>query len=311
MASRESKRTVIVAIVSNAVIAAIKFAAAAITGSSAMLSEGIHSLVDTGDGLLIWVGVKASRKPPDRKHPFGYGQELYFWIVVVAVLVFAVGGGMSAYEGIVHLVNPAPIRVFVWSYLVLGAALLLEGISWGVAFHSFQKERRSRSVWQTIQTSKDPTTFAVLFEDTAAVSGLMVALAGVALSQILRSPYPDAIASIVVGLLLMMAAVLLAQSARRLVTGESAEPALVAALSRTIEEDAAIEQVTRLTTVHFGPDTVLANVEARFSRRLTAEDLPGAIDRIQRMVRIRHRHVKYLFLEAEELTTMPRPTSPR
>lgn len=176
----ESRTAIFVAIAGNLAIAATKFVAAAFTGSSAMLSEGIHSLVDTGNGGLLLLGVRKSRKPPDSTHPFGHGMELYFWSLVVAILIFALGGGMSVYEGVIHIAHPHEIRDPTWNYVVLGFALVFESISFYFAMRAFRKEKGDQGIWQTVHTSKDPTTFTILFEDTAALLGLLVAFVGIA-----------------------------------------------------------------------------------------------------------------------------------
>src|SRR5512138_126166 len=176
-------RTILAAVLANVAIAAAKFAAAAASGSSALLSEAIHSLVDTGDGLLLWLGLRRSRRAPDDAHPFGHGKELYFWTTVVAILVFAVGGGMSAYEGILHLARPAPERSRLWSYVVLAVSAVFEGASWTVAAREFAHAKGRRTAWRAIRTTKDPAVFTVLFEDSAALVGILLAFAGVALGQ--------------------------------------------------------------------------------------------------------------------------------
>ncbi len=302
MATTESKGAVIAAIVANACIAVLKFLAAAVTGSSAMVAEAIHSLVDTGDGALIWIGLKRSQKGPDAQHPFGHGKELYFWIIVVAVMIFAVGGGMSVYEGITHLMHPEPMRDPRWNYFVLAAAFVFEGASWAFAFRSFRAEQKDRGFWETVNTSKDPSSFAILFEDTAALTGLVAAAAGVLLSQWLNSPVPDALASMVVGGILMAVAWLLARAAHRLIIGESAEPGLVDAVRASAEADPAVTKVQRVITVHFGPASVLANLQVSFRTDIAAEEIPRAIDRIQRRICGTVRRVRYVFIEAESVT---------
>jgi cation diffusion facilitator family transporter len=301
MPENESKTVVVAAIAANAAIAVTKFVAAAISGSSAMVAEGIHSLVDTGDGILIWNGIRRSQRGPDPQHPFGHGQELYFWVVVVAVLVFAVGGGMSAYEGITHLLHPQPIADAFWNYVVLAVAALFEGGSWLVARRRFQHERRGRGFIETIETSKDPTSYAILLEDSAALAGILVAAGGVGLSHALDSPIPDGVASLLIAALLMAVAWLLASAARRLVTGVSADPALVDAIRRSAEADPAVAGVAKIVTVHFGPDSILANLAVHFRDDLTVEDLPRAIDRVQQRVRETEASVRHVFVDAEPL----------
>jgi cation diffusion facilitator family transporter len=299
MASAESKSAIIAGICANVAIAVTKAIAAVLTGSSAMIAETIHSLVDAGDATLIWIGVHRSKRGPDARHPFGHGQELYFWIVVVAVLVFAVGGGMSIYEGVTHLLDPKPIRDVAYSYAVIAIAFLFEGISWGFALRGFRKEKGRRGLWETIQTSKDPSTFAILFEDSAALLGLVAALTGVYLSDRWGTPTPDGIASIVVGSILMVVAVLLAQAARRLVIGQSADPALIERIRGAVLSDPAATGIARVVTVHFGPDTVVANVEVCFRSDLPPDQLAHAIERIHQRVKQSQPTVKHVFIEAE------------
>ena len=271
-----------------------------------MTSEAIHSLVDTGDGVLLWLGGRRSRRPADARHPFGHGKEVYFWNLVVAVLVFAVGGGMSAYEGIIHLVHPHRANVGAWIYLVLGAAFLFEGTSWLFAWRSFQREREGRGIWETIATSKDPSSFAILFEDTAALAGIVVATAGIWLSRHLQSPIPDAAASIVIGAILMTTASLLARATLRLLTGESADPEIIEEIRRVAGEDPAVERVGRVWTVHFGPENVLAQIELFFARHLGAEDVARSIDRLQRRIKETDPTLTHVFIEAESLAALGR-----
>jgi cation diffusion facilitator family transporter len=295
----ESKTAVFAAIAANLAIAAMKFVAAALSGSSAMLSEGIHSLVDTGDGVLLWVGMVRGKKPADSVHPFGHGKELYFWTLIVGVLIFAVGGGMSAYEGIVHLINPRPSHHGNWIYLVLAGSFVFEGISWLFAWRNFTREREGRGIWETISASKDPTSFAILFEDSAALIGLVVAALGVWLSQRMGTPIPDALASIVIGVVLMVTAALLVQATLRLIVGQSADPETVGTIRRAAAEDAAVKGVGRVMTVHFGPENVVAQIELFFTRDLAAEEVAQAIDRIQRRLKSEEPMLKHIFIEAE------------
>jgi len=220
----ESTKVIYAAIVANLAIAATKFTAAAFTGSSAMISEGIHSLVDTGNGGLMLLGVHQSRKPADDKHPFGYGKELYFWTLIVAIVIFAVGGGVSAYEGLLHVIHPKPFENPLLNYIVLGLAFVFEGYSFLIAYKMFQSEKGEQSIWESIETSKDPTTYTVLFEDTAALLGLVVAFVGVLLAHKLNNPHFDGAASIIIGIILAVVAVLLAYESKGLLVGEAVDP---------------------------------------------------------------------------------------
>jgi cation diffusion facilitator family transporter len=230
METHSSKKVIFAAIGGNLAIAVMKFVAAAFNGSSAMLSEGIHSLVDPGNGLLPLLGFRLSRQPADASHPFGYGKDLYFWMLIVAVLIFAVGGGMSMYEGISHLFHPNPLTNPLWNYVVLGSAIVFEGFVWVIAFKAFRAVQGGQSLWQAVRTSKDPTTFAVLFEDTAALLGLLVALLGVYFGHQFDNPYLDGTASIVIGLILAVVAMLLAYESKGLLVGESADTQAVAGI---------------------------------------------------------------------------------
>ncbi len=294
-------RTVLAAVLANVAIAAAKFAVAAVSGSSAVLSEAIHSLVDTGDGLLLWLGLRRSRRAPDEAHPFGHGKELYFWTTVVAILVFAVGGGMSAYEGILHLLHPEPARSRLWSYLVLAVSAVFEGASWTVAARELARAKGHRSVWREIRTTKDPAVFTVLFEDSAALVGIAIAFAGVALGHATGRAWLDGAASVAIGALLMGVAVLLAREARGLVVGEAASPETIADVRRVAAADPAVDGVERALTVHFGPDTVVLNLDLRFRRGLGAADVVEAVARIEDALRGAHPELKFIFVEGSAL----------
>jgi cation diffusion facilitator family transporter len=300
-------RVLVAAILANVGIAILKFVAAAFTGSAAMASEGIHSLVDTGNGALMRVGLRRSGRPPDEAHPFGHGKELYFWTFVVAVTVFAVGGGMSIYEGVQHLVHPRPIENLTWSYAVLGASVLLEGASWVTALRLFAGVKGRRGVWQTIRGTKDPTNFAVLLEDTAALAGLLVAFLGISLGQALRWPALDAVASLVIGLLLAGVAVVMARESMGLLVGESASRRLVASARALAATDPSVERVGRVLSVHFGPQAVLLNLEVRFRPETSLPDLRAAIQRIERTIQGGHPEVRWVFFAAESLAHPPLP----
>jgi cation diffusion facilitator family transporter len=301
--SESSKTTIFAAIGANLAIAITKFIAAVITGSSAMTSEGIHSLVDTGNEFLLLLGVRASQKPADDSHPFGYGQELYFWTFIVAILIFAVGGGMSIYEGVTHLISPSPLENPLWNYIVLGTAILFEGTSWTIAFKQFLPSKGNQPFVQAIRRSKDPTIFTVLFEDSAAILGLIVALCGVFFGHILNNPYLDGIASIVIGLILAVVAVLLAYESKGLLVGESADTATVNDIRSLAKSDPAVQDVMRVMTLHFGPQDVLLNLEIQFVKQLSSEEVAAAVDRLEAGIRQRHPEVRQIFVEAKALTS--------
>jgi cation diffusion facilitator family transporter len=301
--AQESKRAVLAALCGNLAIAVSKFVAASITGSSAMISEGIHSVVDTGNQGLLLFGMHRSRKPPDASHPFGYGKELYFWTLVTAILIFAVGGGMSMYEGISHLINPVPLTDATWNYIVIGAAIVFEGASWTVAFRQFRTTMRGRGFFRSVHASKDPSLITVLLEDSAAVIGLVIALAGVALGHWLENPYLDGSASIAIGILLAAVAVFLAYECKELLVGEAVQPQTLASIRSLIEADPAVRETVQALTMHFGPDEVLLNVDIRFEESLSLAELSVAIDRIEASIRSHHPEIKRIFIEFESLTS--------
>jgi cation diffusion facilitator family transporter len=285
----------------NLLIAVTKFVAAGVSGSSAMLSEGIHSVVDTGNQLLLLLGLKRSRKPADATHPFGHGKELYFWSLMVAVALFGVGGGMSAYEGITHLQHPRPLEDPTWNYVVLGFAFLFEGISWVIAIRPLRSKIREQGFWKTVHSSKDPSILTVFFEDSAALAGLVVAFLGVFLGHRLGNLYADGIASIVIGAILAAVAVFLVWETRGLLLGESAAPAVVEDVRRLARELPAVADVKRPLTMHLGPDEVLLNLEIEFRPEASASEITGAIDRLEREVRERHPEIQRIFVEARSL----------
>jgi cation diffusion facilitator family transporter len=297
----ESRTAIFAAIAGNLAIAATKFVAAAITGSSAMLSEGIHSLVDTGNGGLLLFGVRKSKKPPDAAHPFGHGMELYFWSLIVAILIFALGGGMSVYEGVIHLTHPNPIGDPTWNYVVLGFAIVFESISFYFAIKAFRKEMGDQGVWQTVHTSKDPTTFTILFEDSAALLGLLVALVGIFLAHALNMPHLDGVASITIGVILGVVAGFLAYESKGLLIGEGVNPKTLKSIRAIAGADPAVAEVRKALTMHFGPREVMLTLGIGFQKDLTAAEIAAAIDELERKIRDRHPEVKYIFIEAKSL----------
>ena len=294
--------TVYGAIAANAVIAVSKFAAGLISGSSAMLSEGIHSVVDTGNELLLLLGIHRSKKPADELHPFGYGKELYFWSLIVAILLFGLGGGMSIYEGITHLRHPAVIQNPAWNYVVLGIAFIAEGTSWAIALKKFlEKKRRGRGLWQALRASKNPAVFVVLAEDSAALAGILVAFLGVLLGHRLQNPYLDGTASIIIGLILATVAGFLAYESRDLLLGESADADVVQSIRKVAGADPAVLGVSHPLTMHFGPEQVLLNLDIEFRPDLSASEITAAVDRLEAGIRRERPSIKRIFIEAESL----------
>jgi cation diffusion facilitator family transporter len=299
MASHSSKKVIYAALVGNALIAATKFAAATVTGSSAMLSEAIHSLVDTGNQLLLLYGIRRSARPPDAHHPFGYGMEVYFWTFVVAILVFAVGAGVSFYEGIAKLRDPTPISDAYFNYIVLGVAIVFETVVWWVAAKEFNKRRGNLGILDAIQRSKDPTVFTVLFEDSAALLGLVVAMTGIALAQYLDMPIFDGIASIGIAVILAATAMLLAYESKGLLIGESAHPEVQDGIQEMIDKDSRILVTNEVLTLHFAPEDVLLNLSVDFADNLSSADVEAAISELEQKIKTRYPEIKRLFIEAQ------------
>lgn len=300
----ESRTAVIAAIAGNLAIAATKFTAAAFTGSSAMLSEAIHSLVDTGNGGLLLLGARRSRKPPDETHPFGHSMEIYFWSLVVAILIFALGGGMSVYEGVSHLRQPHQIENPTWNYIVLGVALIFESASFYFAFKAFRTEKGKQTVAQTIHGSKDPTTFTVLFEDTAALLGLLVALAGIFLADQFNEPHFDGVASIIIGVILGVVAAVLAYESRSLLIGEGVSPDVMASIRAIVTSDPAVSEIKQFLTLHFGPADVLLTMNLRFQREFTASEVAEVIARLEEKIRKQFPEINHIFIETESLRNL-------
>ena len=291
-----SKLPIYSALVANIAIAVTKFIAAAITGSSAMISEGIHSVVDTANELLLLLGIAKSKKPADKKRPFGYGRELYFWSFIVSILIFGVGGGIAFYEGITHLQHPNIIEDPMWSYIVLAASLVFNLVSFLIALKAFNKNRKD-SVWNTIKKSKDPSNIVILFEDAGDVLGVAVALAGVYFGYKYQNPYYDGIASIIIGMILTAISFLLARESRSLLMGESVDESIVDAVIKISEKDEAIEKVFYPLTVYLSPEEIVLVLETVFKDDLTTKQINEAIERVQIKIQKQYPNIKQIFIE--------------
>lgn len=279
-----------------------------------MLAEGIHSLVDTGNGGLLLLGIKRSQRPADREHPFGYGKSLYFYTLIVAVLIFGLGGGFSMYEGLMHTLDPGhggpstvniagiTISGLTLNTIVLGSAIVFEALAFRTAWQEFNKQRGDTPLMQAIKEAKDPTTFTVLFEDSAAMAGLVVALVGVHLTSALQMPILDGIASIVIGLILCAVAIFLIWESKNLLIGEAADPDIRKSVENIAKEDPDVDGIGRILTVHMGPNTLVLNMDLEFRDGLTSDDVEAAVDRVEKKIRERHKVVKYIFIEVETLS---------
>ena len=291
-----STRTIVVALLANVGIAISKFVAAAITGSSAMLTEGFHSAVDSTNQLLLMWGRRQAKKPPDRYHPFGYGRELYFWSFVVAVLVFALGAGVSIYEGIIHIAYPEEAVSPFIAYAVLLVAFLLEGWSTLEAFKEFRESKGRLGWFEAIRRSKDPPTFIVLLENGAAMAGIVAAAAGVALSQWTGDPFYDGAASIVIGLILAITAFVLANESKGLLIGEAADPDLVRALRTLASERPGVVGIGHVLTVHSSPDQITAMMNVDFDNAISAGEVERIVQEVESEARAQWPEVRRLFI---------------
>lgn len=293
-----SKKIIYAALIGNALIAITKFIAAIITGSSAMLSEGIHSVVDTGDQLLLLLGLKRSQRPPNKYFPFGYGKEVYFWSFVVAILIFAVGAGVSLYEGVTHLLHPEPIENFTVNYVVLGFAVLFEGGAWIIGFWEFKKST-STGYFRAVHRGKDPSLFVVLFEDSAALIGLSFAIAGNLLCQYTGNYIFDGIASVAIGLVLGITAIWLAYETKGLLIGESANPEVIDGVREIAGSYPSVKKVNEVLTLHMGPEFILVNLSVDLHEESSGQSLQSTIAKMDRAVKEKFPRVKRVFIEAE------------
>ncbi len=297
--AHESKTTIYAALAGNLAIAVTKFGAAWWTGSSAMLSEAIHSLVDTGNQLLMLHGLRRSVRPATPEHPFGFGLELYFWTFVVAILIFGLGAGVSILEGVDKIRTPHPVEAPWVAYAVLAVSAGFEGTTWLVALRAFRRQTRNADVLEAVQRSKDPTIFTVLIEDSAALAGLAIAAAGLAGAQALGLPWLDGVASVLIGLLLAGTATFLARECKGLMMGEAADPATRDGLRRIATDAPGITGVNEVLTMHFGPADVLAVLSLDFEDALTARDVETAVSGIERRIKTEFPAVRRIFVEAQ------------
>jgi cation diffusion facilitator family transporter len=303
MAASGSHKVVYVALGGNLMIAIAKFVAAGISGSSAMLSEGVHSLVDTVNELLLLYGLHRADLPPDRTHPFGHGRELYFWSFIVALLVLAMGAGVSFYEGVMHIRQPEPVTRPLINYLVLAVSFVFEGTSWCVALREFRARKGRLGYFEAFRLSKDPTAFTVLLEDTAALLGLLVALAGLIGAQLFDLPVLDGVASIGIAGVLAMSAMLLARETKGLLIGEPAHPAVSNAILAIAASDEGVRCANGVLTVQMGPNQVVATLSAEFEDALTTPQIEACINRIEKQAKIAHPEIVSLFIKPQTAET--------
>ena len=295
-AASSSKVVIYAALVGNLLVALIKFAAAAWTGSSAMLSEGVHSLVDTMNQVLMLYGIHRASLPPDEQHPLGYGRELYFWSFVVALLIFALGAGVAFYEGVAHIRAPASIEDSTINYLVLALSFVFESISWWIAVREFEKYRGKRGFIEAATRSRDPTSYLVLFEDSAALIGIVIAFAGVAAADYLGIPALDGVASIGIGIVLAVTALFLARESKGLLLGEPAQDSTRRSIAALVRATPGVLDVARLITVHLAPQQVVAALDVDFADDLRTSEVERVAAAVETAIKTKHPEVVAVFV---------------
>jgi cation diffusion facilitator family transporter len=299
--AKHTKVTIYVALAANIGIAVIKYIVAAVTGSSAMLSEGIHSTVDSGNELLLLLGLKRSQKSADKTHPFGYGKEQYFWSLMVAILLFSLGGCFAFYEGVNHIRHPRPLEDPLWGYIVLGVAFVFESISLAVSIHKFNLVRGDKGFWKELLLSKDPALFVVIFEDMAADLGIITAFAGMFLSHHFNNPFFDGFASVIIGLILSVMAVIMIIESKNLLIGETADPEIVKGINALVGKDVAVLRLDYPLTMHLSPNEILLALDVRFDKGLDMQQLAKTIRRLEGSIREKYPEIKKIYIEADEL----------
>ncbi|ATE64336.1 cation diffusion facilitator family transporter [Rhizorhabdus dicambivorans] len=295
----ESRLILFAALAANLGIAIAKFVAAGVSGSSAMLTEGFHSVVDSLNQLLLLYGQKRASRPPDERHPLGYGRELYFWSFVVAILIFSTGAGLSIYEGILHIRHPEPIRTPWINYVVLAVSLLLEGTSWVIAVREFGSAKGDHGWWEAVRRSKDPASFIVLFEDSAAIFGLFIAGVGITLSLVTGDPRWDGAASVVIGLALAGVALALARESKDLLIGEPADPLLEAAVRAAVDRWPEVTGVNEITTIHIGPRNIFVGLSVDFEDRVPVGRIEEMIAEAETELRARWPSIRAIYIKPQ------------
>jgi cation diffusion facilitator family transporter len=302
-ANSSSKKVIYAALAGNLLVAITKFVAAASTGSSSMMSEGVHSLVDTGNGALLLYGYHRSSRRPDPMHPLGYGRELYFWSFVVALLLFALGAGVSIYEGVTHIARPASIENVRVNYIVLAVSFLFEGISWLIALRTFRAAKGRLGYWEAVRKSKDPPSFMVLFEDTAALIGIAVAAVGIFAADNLQMPALDGVASILIGAVLAITATLLARESKELLIGERAGESINSSIIALARDEAGVEGANGAITVHLAPDQIVVALSLEFADELRTPQIENCVVALEKRIREKHPEVISLFVKPQTRRT--------
>jgi cation diffusion facilitator family transporter len=302
-AGSASRKVIYAALAGNLAIALTKFAAAAWTGSSAMLSEGVHSVVDTSNQMLLLYGIHRASLPPDEDHPLGYGRELYFWSFIVALLIFSLGAGISFYEGIAHIQAPVHITDPYVNYIVLGVSFIFESATFWIALKEFNKTRGTLGLIEAVTASRDPPSYLVLFEDSAATLGIVIAFAGTLGAHLLEMPVLDGVASIGIGVVLGATSIFLARESKALLIGEGARGRTQRSIREIAGQCGGVEQVNDLVTVHLAPDQVVAALSLEFRDPLTTPDIEKAVATIEQRIRAKHPEVTSVFIKPQSSVT--------
>jgi cation diffusion facilitator family transporter len=301
----ESRKAVYAALLGNVLVAATKFVAASMSGSSSMMSEAVHSLIDTANQALLLYGDHRSRRQPDATHPLGYGRELYFWSFMVALLLFTVGAGASVYQGVAHIGSPRPIDHVEVAYGVLAASALFEGGSWWFAFRLFRKHKGSRGYWRAMRDSKDPPAFMVLFEDSAALIGIAIAGIGIFLADRFDRPEIDGVASVLIGLVLATAAFFVARETKALLIGERASDRIANSIVALARSEEGVVGASGAFTIHLAPEQIVAALNLEFTDDFRTPQIERSVQSLERRVRERHPEVVALFVKPKALAKTP------
>lgn len=300
-----NNKSIYSALAANVLIAVTKFIAGGFSNSSSMISEGIHSLVDTINQLLLLYGLKRSRKPADSERPFGYGKELYFYSFIVSILIFGLGGGISIYQGIHHIIEPEALGDPTWNYVVICSSILIEGWSFIIAIKEFDKVRNGLSWWKAIVKSKDPSSFLVLFEDGAAVMGLLIVLIFMLIGHYFNIDYLDGVASVLIGLLLVFVSAILARESRSLLMGEGIAPETQKKIKMIAEKDPSVVKVLNILSTYQSPEEVLLMIITVFKPEMDTEDITNAIDRIRAAVKNEFQYIRFVIIQPQHAESLP------
>jgi cation diffusion facilitator family transporter len=301
-----TKQAVIVALSANILIALMKFTAAIFINSSALLAEGFHSLADTVNQAFLLLGIRLSAKPPDRRHPFGHARERYLWAFVVSLSIFIIGAFLSVHEGITKILHPEPLRQPGWGFLVLALSFFFDGYSWRIAFRELRMTFKSRGVFRALRESKAPALFIIFLEDSAAIFGLAIAFGGILLTSLTKQPVFDGAASIIIGIILALVALVLFYETKSLLIGEGVSAADMKRIKAAIATVPEVKEVVNVLTMHLGPEEILVNLDINFANGLSTDQVEQAIDKVEQAIRKELPAVKKIFVEAESLKQNPK-----